>query len=60
MHPELTINIGDIDAANKYATKLRDDENFYNYCSEISKDNYKRFYTEDVWLKNWNKIYEHI
>jgi hypothetical protein len=60
LHPELSVNIGDVDAANNYATKLRDDKVFYKNCSEIAKDNYKRFYTENIWLKNWNKIYEYI
>ena len=60
LHPELSVNIGDIEKANELAIKLREDEQFYNYCSDITKDSYKSLYTEDVWLKNWNIIYEHI
>jgi hypothetical protein len=40
LHPELSVNIGDIEKANQLAIKLRDDKEFYNYCSDISKDNY--------------------
>jgi hypothetical protein len=60
LHPDLSVNIGDIEKANELAIKLRDDEQFYNYCSDITKDSYKNLYTEDGWLKNWNIIYEHI
>ena len=60
LHPELSINIGDIEKANQLAIKLRDDIEFYNYCSDISKDNYLIYYTEKKWLQNWNEIYEQI
>ena len=60
LHPELSINIGDIEKANQLAIKLRDDKEFYNYCSDISKDNYLIYYTEKKWLQNWNEIYEQI
>jgi hypothetical protein len=60
LHPELSVNIGDIEKANQLAIKLRDDKEFYNYCSDISKDNYLIYYTEKKWLQNWNEIYEQI
>jgi hypothetical protein len=60
LHPQLSVNIGDIELANSLAIRLRDDKEFYNYCSQTAKDNYKIFYTENVWLQNWNIIYEQI
>jgi len=60
LHPQLTVEIGDIELANSLSIRLRDDKKFYNYCSQTAKDNYKIFYTENVWLKNWNIIYEQI
>jgi hypothetical protein len=60
LHPELSVNIGDIEKANQLSIKLRDDKEFYNYCSDISKDNYLIYYTEKKWLQNWNEIYEQI
>ena len=60
LHPDLSVDIGDIDRANNLATKLRDDKEFYNNCSQNSMDNYKRFYTENIWLQNWKTIYEQI
>ena len=60
LHPELSVNIGDIEKANQLAIRLRDDKEFYNYCSDTTKHNYLMYYTEDKWLQIWNKIYEQI
>ena len=60
LHPELSINIGDIEKANQLALRLRDDKEFYNYCSDTAKDNYLMYYTEDKWLQIWNNIYAKI
>ena len=60
LHPELSINIGDIEKANQLTLRLRDDKEFYNYCSDTTKDNYLMYYTEDKWLQNWNNIYAKI
>jgi len=60
LHPELSINLGDIEKANELAIKLRDDKGFYNYCSSQTKAMYGMFYKEKEWLKNWAKIYEQI
>lgn len=60
LHPDLSVDIGDIEKANQLAIKLKDDKKFYNYCSQNAKNNYKLSYTENVWLQKWNKIYEQI
>jgi hypothetical protein len=60
LHPELSVNIGDIEKANQLAIRLRDDKEFYNYCSDTAKDNYLMYYTEEKWLQNWNNIYAKI
>ena len=60
LHPELSVNIGDIEKANQLAIKLKEDKSFYNHCSEASKDLYQIYYTEEKWLSNWNRIYEQI
>ncbi len=60
LHPDLSVNIGDINTANQLAIKLRDNKEFYNYCSHVAKDNYLVYYTEKKWLQNWNEIYEQI
>lgn len=60
LHPNLSVNIGDIDQANKLAIRLRDDIDFYNNCSKSSKEFYRLYYTEERWKDNWKKIYESI
>jgi hypothetical protein len=60
LHPELTVNIGDIEKANQLAVRLRDDKEFYNYCSENARDNYKIFYTEEIWYNNFNSMLSSI
>lgn len=60
LHPQLSVDIGDIEKANELANKLKNDKQFYNYCSETAKDNYKIFYTEKIWLDNWKSIANNI
>ena len=45
-HPDTTIEIGDLKSAKDIAKNLRDDEDFYVYCSKICKDRYKHCYHE--------------
>jgi hypothetical protein len=60
LHPELSVNIGDIEKANQLAIKLKEDKSFYNHCSEASKDLYQIYYTEEKWLNNWKTIINNI
>ena len=60
LHPQLSVDIGDIERANDLAVKLNNDKEFYNYCSDECRHNYDTYYTEKLWLENWNKIYEQI
>lgn len=60
LHPMLSVNIGDIEKANSLAKELKNNKDFYNFCSQNCKKYYKIFYTEKTWLENWNAIYEFI
>ena len=47
-HPDCTIEeFGDISKAKQIAEKLRKDDEFYLYCSNNAKENYKKYYHED-------------
>jgi hypothetical protein len=46
LHPDLTIDIGDLESARKIAKKLRNDEEFYLYLSTLCKELYNTHYTE--------------
>tara|TARA_R110002012_G_scaffold15562_5_gene61696 strand:+ start:768 stop:1709 length:942 start_codon:yes stop_codon:yes gene_type:complete len=55
LHPDLTVPVGDITAAKKLAEKLRNDENFYLYCIEVTKMLYNEHYTEKEFIKRMKK-----
>jgi hypothetical protein len=46
-HPDCTVKVGDITHAKQIAEKLRKDEKFYLYCSNIAKEKYKEHFNED-------------
>jgi hypothetical protein len=46
-HPDLTVEVGDLTNARQLAKKLRNDEGFYLYCSQIAKQNYNEYYHEN-------------
>jgi hypothetical protein len=48
-HPDLSVNVNDLDAARNLAIRLRDDAAFYNKCSQTALENYKKYYNIDIW-----------
>lgn len=54
LHPETTVEIGDLDSARKIAENLRNNKEFYLYSSTLCKGLYKDHYTEDTFK---NKFY---
>ena len=57
LHPDLTVPLGDIAAAKKLAEKLRNDDEFYLYCTNVTEMLYKEHYTEDKFLCKLNQKY---
>jgi len=57
-HPDLTVEMGDLDSAKKIAQNLRNDENFYIYCSKLSKDLYNLHYSESQFLEKFLIYYD--
>ena len=57
-HPLTTVKLGDLQHARELAQKLKEDDKFYNLCSNTAKETYNKFYTEKKWLKRfkeWSK-----
>lgn len=54
-HPDCTIELGNITKAQQIAEKLRKDEKFYLYCSNIAKENYKEHYYEDQFYNSFKE-----
>jgi hypothetical protein len=55
-HPDLSVKVSDVKEARDLALRLRDDQDFYNKCSEKAKANYQQYYSLDVWNKRMNTI----
>jgi hypothetical protein len=43
-HPHLSVDVNDLERARKLTIRLRDDADFYNECSELTKGNYNKYY----------------
>lgn len=48
-HPNLAVDVNDIETAVELAKKLRDDKDFYDECSYQAKNNYKLYYNLEYW-----------
>lgn len=48
LHPNLSVPDGDIEAARKLATKLAVNQEFYNECSSMARQNFAKLYSESV------------
>ena len=46
-HPDLTVKIGDLKGAKDLAKELRNNQEFYLYCSNKAKNSYKELYHEN-------------
>lgn len=52
-HPELSVDVNDVEKARTLAKMLKEDLDFYKECSILCKKNYHKFYDIEVWK---NKI----
>ena len=51
-HPALSVDVDDVEKARKLARMLKEDDNFYLYCKNEAKENYKKYYTVEKYLEN--------
>lgn len=54
--PELSVEPSDLHTAKQLASKLKTDTDFYNQVSENAKNYYTKYFSEDAYIKNWEKI----
>ena len=54
LHPLTTVDVGDLEAANEVAKKLKEDD-FYWLCSQTAEKRFDDHYTERAWLENWER-----
>jgi hypothetical protein len=50
------VELGDIQGAQRILKKLYDDEFFYQECSEQTKNLFEKYYSEEAWLKDFQKV----
>lgn len=55
-HPDLSVDVNDVESAVKLAAKLRDDSEFYKHCSTNSKKLYTANFNEKVWKDKMEKM----
>jgi len=55
IHPNTTIEVGDLEGAKVIGLKLKNDDGFYSECSKEALYRFSEYYTEEKWLKNWEK-----
>lgn len=55
LHPQLSVDIGDVAGARELCKKLTNDKDFYNQQSETSKQNYKTYNSEKEFLLKMDK-----
>ena len=60
LHPQTTVEVGDLVKARQIMKKLYKDEFFYQECSEQTKELFNKHYSEEAWLKHWRKQNETI
>lgn len=53
-HPDLSVDVEDVEKARILANKLKQDKEFYLHCVNISKENYNKYYNLNVWKKEIN------
>jgi hypothetical protein len=55
LHQHTSVKVGDLDRAQRLGKQLKNDNSFYQMCSNSSQEMFKKFYTKEAWLTNWNK-----
>lgn len=55
-HPDLAVNVNDLENARSLANRLRVDSAFYEHCANVAKSNYERYYDITIWKQNIFKL----
>lgn len=59
-HPELTVDLGNLEKAKALANLLKEDEKFYNECSQIARENYQKYYHENQYLEKIKNFIKNV
>ena len=50
-HPSLSVMVNDLETARELALELKNNQQFYNECSEMAKANYEACFSQRVWTE---------
>jgi hypothetical protein len=53
-HPELSVEVYNVEKARNLANRLASDKEFYILCSNTAKENYRKYYDINVWKNKMN------
>ena len=59
-HPQLTVEMNDLNQARKLANKLKNDKEWYKLQSDTAKRNFKSFFGEKEYIYNMNKVIKEV
>ena len=55
-HPDLAVDVEDVEKAAMLVERLANDKDFYLKCSEAAKENYKKYYSQELFKQKINSI----
>jgi len=55
LHPQTTVEVGDLVGARNIMKKLYENQDFYDECSEQTKELFNKHYSEEAWMEHWEK-----
>ena len=55
LHPQTTVEVGDLVGARKIMKRLYENQDFYDECSEQTENLFEKYYSEDAWMKHWRR-----
>lgn len=56
-HPNLAVDVDDVESARRLAHKLKTDSSFYGKCSTEAKENYRAHYDIESWKLNMKEVF---
>lgn len=60
IHPKLSVDLGDLESARKYALTLKNDKDFYNDCAYEARSNYTRLVNESQFLTKMENYFNQL
>ena len=58
LHPDLSVEMGDIKSARLLAYKLKNNKKFLENCSKSCRLNYEQTFTEQIFLEHMKRVFQ--